>query len=274
LVVSFFQIATTNAIVAGLQVLQAFHILKGQVERGLSANDAELVQDCRYVNCVRQPSRNGLFLIASKLEPPNPGCYVCRSAIVHVTLNVSSWTLQDWLDKVLKADLGFLEPALLIEGNVVYEEGEEDYVPNLSKKLQDLPRGGIKHGTVLLVEDYSQDMSVEIVVSHCEVWPKKTSAGGHGEDDDPDAGEDNPFRFMIGGIKPAASAVAASARNGEENQGDEDDDDDIIEVSEDPDVVGRDAKRPAESLDQKPASKKRKIQSHNVPADGNVIEID
>jgi ubiquitin-like 1-activating enzyme E1 B len=270
-------------------VLQAFHILKGQVERGWSAKDPELVQDCRYINCVRQPSRNGLLLIASKLEAPNPGCYVCRSATVHVSLNVPNWTLRDWLDRVLKADLGFVEPALLIEGSVVYEEGEEDYLPNLAKKLQDLPCGGIRHGTVLLVEDYSQDLSVEVVVSHRDAWPKKRGAaiaaagdGGPGAAEDEEE-DDDPFRFEIGGTKPTAAAAAdgeAESQNGAKDE-EEDDDDGILEVTEDPDVVGRGKKRPAEEPEDRPGpdAKKRRAQR---PGDGDarpegggdVIEID
>ena len=266
------QIATTNAIVAGLQILQAFHILRAQIE-GKSAQDDRMVEKCRYVNCVRQPSRNGLLLIASTLEPPNPNCYVCRSATVHVQLNLDNWTLRDFLDKVLKAELGFVEPALFLEGNGIYEEDEDDFVPNLSKKLADLPCGGIRHGTVLLVEDYSQDLSVEIVASHCETWPAAIKKGNDGEDaGDSDAGEpDDPFKFVVGGSKPAvaapavaaaAAAAAASsdqggATNGASNQpaDDDDDDDDVVEIAEDP---GSDKKRASTDDPTQPHPKKRK----------------
>lgn len=254
-----------------MQILQAFHILRSQLD-GKEAGDTAFVEKCKYINCVRQASRNGLLLIASQLESPNPDCFVCRSATVHVSLNLTNWTLQHLLDKILKADLGFVEPAIMIEGNVVWEEGEDDFVVNLPKKLSDLPCGGIQHGTVLLVEDYSQDLSVEVVVSHCEEWPKEKNDDGV---DDDDAAAD-PFKFKVGGSKPVAvappsAASAAAATNGEKESDNnaDDDEDDIIEICEEPDAH---KKRPANG-DHSPPTKKRKANS-DVPADCEVIEID
>jgi ubiquitin-like 1-activating enzyme E1 B len=265
--------------VAGLQILQAFHILRAQLE-GKTAQDDDLVAQCRYINCVRQPSRNGLLLIASTLEPPNPNCYVCRSATLHVQLNLPNWTLRDFLDKVLKAELGFVEPALFLEGNGIYEEDEDDFVPNLTKKLEDLPCGGIRHGTVLLVEDYSQDLSVEIVVAHCDAWPKDDK---NGEEDADDDSEPDPFKFVVGGSKPApapappaAAAAAASSdpeingENGSRNQptdDSDDDDDDVVEIMED---AGSDKKRASTDDPAPPHPKKRK----GMADTSGVIELD
>jgi ubiquitin-like 1-activating enzyme E1 B len=281
----FTQIATTNAIVAGLQILQAFHILRAQLEGKTVQDDADadddLVAQCRYINCVRQPSRNGLLLIASTLEPPNPNCYVCRSATLHVQLNLPNWTLRDFLDKVLKAELGFVEPALFLEGNGIYEEDEDDFVPNLTKKLEDLPCGGIRHGTVLLVEDYSQDLSVEIVVAHCDAFPTGIKKGGDDDDELDDAAEPDPFKFVVGGSKPAVAAppaaAAAAASSDPEINGDnggrnqptvdrDDDDDDVVEIMDD---AGSDKKRASTEDPTPPHPKKRKGMDSS-----DVIELD
>jgi hypothetical protein len=71
-------IATTNAIVAGLCVLQARHVLRGELEKG------------RMVFISR---RGDQAFIAESLRPPNPYCPVC--AVVRAELTISpSTTLQ------------------------------------------------------------------------------------------------------------------------------------------------------------------------------------
>ena len=95
-------IATTNAICAGLQILQAFAILKAQLEKRESLKDS-----CYYINCIRNRTRNGLYLTASKLEDPNPNCFVCKNATIPLTLNVNEWTLERFLEIIVKKKLGF-----------------------------------------------------------------------------------------------------------------------------------------------------------------------
>src|SRR5277367_1802422 len=68
-------IATTNAIVAGLCVLQATHVLRGELDKG------------RMVFISRRADQ---AFIAETLSPPNPYCPVC--AIVRTELTISSST--------------------------------------------------------------------------------------------------------------------------------------------------------------------------------------
>lgn len=55
-------IATTNAIVAGLCVLQASHVLQGHLD------------NARMVFISKRPNQ---AFIAEPLQPPNPSCAVC-----------------------------------------------------------------------------------------------------------------------------------------------------------------------------------------------------
>ena len=117
-------IATTNAICAGLQILQAFSILKrqlmleqdlssgGEKENGDDVAGLQLDKSCFYVNCIRNRTRNGLYLTAVPLEKPNPNCFVCKNAVIPLTLNVNEWTLQELLHRVIKGRLGFEEPTV------------------------------------------------------------------------------------------------------------------------------------------------------------------
>ena len=244
-------IATTNAIVAGLQVLQAFHILKSQL---LAKEDQQinLKDTCRYTYCLRDKTRKGYYLQPTTLPDPNPECFVCRNAIISLVVNTKEWTLDMLLSRVIKKELGFGEPTLMVGGDIVYEEGDDidpsEYAGNLSKKLVDLPSGGVGHGSVIRVEDFTQDLEVEMSVSHRDCWVMKDEDGkGKEREDDREEIE----KFEIGGTKPtvAASAngdgddggeeksdsavVTASSNNGEQGKNNaDDDDDDEIEVVE------------------------------------------
>lgn len=269
-------IATTNAIVAGLQVLQVFHILQEQLVEGRTGT---LGGVCRYVDCLRNKmGRPGYFLSSSKLDSPNPKCFVCRNATIPLTLNVETWTLQDLLTRVIKKDLGFETPTLMLDGDMIYEEGDDAdtdaFAPNLVKVLTKLPCGGIQNGTILRVEDFSQDLEVDVCITHQETWEKED-----GETDEDAA------KYVIGGEKPqavAAAAAAAPAGGGAVEEEDKkfaaaatvnDVDDDDIEVLDMDDVHEEEDSKPAASGKRKlgnceengepPAAKKAKTDEND-----------
>ena len=240
-------IATTNAIVAGLQILQCFQVLKAQIEHkkkrheqsnGSDNNNNEdelttLYDYCSYVNCIRNPTRNGLYLTAAKLEHRNPKCFVCSKATISLKINVTKWTLQDFIQKLCKQEFGFEFPSITMDntGNCIWEEGEgadtEAYEMNLTKKLPNLPCGGIVNGSIITVEDYTQDLTVDIAITHVEQW----DAAVDGEE-----GEDIPddHKFIVGGdtIKPPTQPVSETATltGAAANNKHDDDKDEIIEI--------------------------------------------
>lgn len=284
-------IATTNAICAGLQILQAFSILKRQVmveqERmggkeivRSSMNEEpaglQLNKSCYYINCIRNRTRNGLYLTAVPLEKPNPNCFVCKNAVIPLTLNVNEWTLQELLQRVIKGRLGFEEPTLMLQGDFIWEEGdgadEVEFKGNLSKKLSELPCGGIQHGTVLEIDDNSQSLNVCITITHQDEWEGKTP-------------ED--FPFVTGGLPPKkkneeekkpAAAIAVASASTSVNEGDDNDDDDdvilIIDEGEANNDENREKKVAAkrsieETADGEKHAKRRKTEPSKV----EVIEI-
>ena len=239
-------IATTNAIVAGLQILQCFQVLKAQIEHkqkrheqsnGSDNNNEDelttLYDYCSYVNCIRNPTRNGLYLTAAKLEHRNPKCFVCSKATISLKINVTKWTLQDFIQKLCKQEFGFEFPSITMDntGNCIWEEGEgadtEAYEMNLTKQLPNLPCGGIVNSSVITVEDYTQDLTVDIAITHVEQW----DAAVDGEE-----GEDIPddHKFIVGGdtIKPPTQPVSETAtlRGAAANNKHDDDKDEIIEI--------------------------------------------
>ncbi|KAL7548055.1 hypothetical protein ACHAWF_016839 [Thalassiosira exigua] len=259
-------IATTNAIAAGLQVLQAFHVLKARLdaeeaEAGGDEGDGEgggrgdtLRETCRYTYCLRDKTRRGYLLQPTTIPEPNPNCFVCRNATVSLALDTRSWTLEMLLARVLKKELGFGAPTVMIGEDIVYEEGEDvdpsEYGVNLTKKLVDLPAGGAGHGAIVNVEDFTQNLEVEVSVSHKDVWTIKDEETGKEKPDDREEVE----KFQIGGKMPVAGPAkgegeaadsSEAAKEGEaKSQADEDSDDDIEVI--DAEDAAADAKTPVQ----------------------------
>ena len=106
-------IATTNAIVAGLQVIEALKILRG--DDILATGRATYLSTT--VSC-----RNNKLLGATKLTAPKRTCYVCGTQGVTVFLDTTQTTLRDFIDKVLVGALNFSAPSLDNNDGFVFEE--------------------------------------------------------------------------------------------------------------------------------------------------------
>lgn len=94
-------IATTNAVISGLIVMEAIKVLDGKLD------------DCRSSYLLRRPSRKR-FLLPAQLEPPNPNCYVCGSSFVQVSIDTERTLLKHFIDQVLRSHFGMVEPSIMI----------------------------------------------------------------------------------------------------------------------------------------------------------------
>jgi ubiquitin-like 1-activating enzyme E1 B len=127
-------IATTNAMIAGLCVMQAFKVFRGEYFR------AKMIFLDRG------------SISASPIDPPNPDCAVCGVAMSRIEIDPSRATLSDIVDGVLKMELGYGE-----EITVMNEKGpiyDPDYQDNLTKKLEDLSVGD---ASFLVVKDDDEE---------------------------------------------------------------------------------------------------------------------
>ncbi|XP_063801798.1 SUMO-activating enzyme subunit 2 isoform X1 [Pseudophryne corroboree] len=144
-------IATTNAVISGLIVLEGLKILSGNLEQ------------CRTVFLNKQPNPRKKLLVPCVLDPPNPNCYVCASRPeVKVRLNVHKVTVQTLQDKIIKEKFGMVAPDVQIEdgkGTILIssEAGETD--ANNGRMLSDF---GIRNGTRLQADDFLQDYTLLI----------------------------------------------------------------------------------------------------------------
>ncbi|KAK3536027.1 hypothetical protein QTP70_025512 [Hemibagrus guttatus] len=154
-------IATTNAVIAGLIVLEALKILNSDI------------QQCRTIFLNKQPNPRKKLLVPCALDRPNPNCYVCASKPeATIKLNVHKVTVQSLQDKILKEKFGMVAPDVQIEdgkGTILISSEEGETEANNAKLLSDF---GIRNGSRLQADDFHQDYTLLVNVVHCEEMPK------------------------------------------------------------------------------------------------------
>lgn len=119
-------IATTNAIVAGLCVLQAFKVLKGEYSQSKEV--------------FLTPFASARLLAPDRSRDPNPECPVCSVYNTSVNVDLSRATLQDLVDDFIKPKLSFEGKEFIVNNDVgtlveCFPDGDDE---NLPKKLSDL----------------------------------------------------------------------------------------------------------------------------------------
>ncbi|KAI1076394.1 hypothetical protein F5B20DRAFT_584303 [Whalleya microplaca] len=140
-------IATTNAIVAGLCVLESFKVLKGQYDE---AQEVFLT-----------PFANQRLLAPDRPRAPNPDCPICSLYTTSVYVDLSRATLNDLVEDFVRLQLGYGEKEFAVnsEAGLLYDPDETD---NLQKLLTDL---GIKQDSlVIIVDDAEEDSFVNVVL--------------------------------------------------------------------------------------------------------------
>ncbi|KIW64195.1 hypothetical protein PV04_09148 [Phialophora macrospora] len=145
-------IATTNAMVGGLCVMEAFKVLKGDFSR------------TRFLWV-----SNGA-LATDKLDEPNPECPVCSVATVRARVDLENATLGMLVQDILRTKLGYGEDVTVMNSaGIVYDPDLED---NLGKKLPELDIG---EGSFVVVKDEEDnDPRVDL---HLAIEVKKPEDG-------------------------------------------------------------------------------------------------
>lgn len=141
-------IATTNAIVAGLCVLEAFKVLRGEFDR---AKEVFLT-----------PFAPARLLAADKPRAPNRDCPVCGVFNTTVYVDFNRATLNDLVEDFLKLDLGYGDKEISISNDVgiLYDPDETE---NLGTSLSELH---IKPDSFLTIMDEDDDEPfVNVVVN-------------------------------------------------------------------------------------------------------------
>ncbi|KAF8244541.1 ubiquitin-activating enzyme [Wilcoxina mikolae CBS 423.85] len=145
-------IATTNAITAGLCVLQAFKVLRNDLKQG------------RMIFLAKNADR---AFSAEKLTSPSSKCQECGVARASVEANVSIATLRDFVERVVRQGLGYGEDISVLASRLFYDVDFED---DLDKPLKEL---GFGDETLITIRDEEEDevgqrINLVIVVTNNE----------------------------------------------------------------------------------------------------------
>ena len=149
-------IATTNAVISGLIVVEALKTLQGDLDK------------CRTIYLNKTPSVRKKLLQPSPLVAPNPKCYVCSTKPeAKVMMDCSKTTVKSLEEKLLKQQFGVIAPDVEIEdgkGTILIssEEGETDQ--NNSKVLLEF---GITNGARLKIDDFLQNYELILNIVNC-----------------------------------------------------------------------------------------------------------
>ncbi|KAF3765684.1 hypothetical protein M406DRAFT_255521 [Cryphonectria parasitica EP155] len=146
-------IATTNAIVAGLCVLQAFKVLKGEYNKVKEVFLSPFTQSV--------PAR---IIAADRQREPNPDCPVCSVFQTSAHVDLSRATLKDLVEDFLRLQFGYGDKDIAVstEAGILYDPDETE---NLSKKLVDM---GIKSDSFITVTDEDDEEPFVNVVLHVQ----------------------------------------------------------------------------------------------------------
>lgn len=156
-------IATTNAIIAGLIVLQALHLLRDKLpstSKVQNVSTSSLPTLLRAVHIQHKPT---VPLQPTRPEPPNQTCGVCRDIYVDMRCHPDKVTLREVVEAVMnrvlvKADEedidadGEADPDEMLNVTV-YEDkrilSDPDFDDNLGRTLEDLGCGRGKFVTIV-----------------------------------------------------------------------------------------------------------------------------
>ncbi|KAM7003042.1 SUMO-activating enzyme subunit 2 [Tautogolabrus adspersus] len=229
-------IATTNAVIAGLIVLEGLKILSGEME------------SCRTIFLNKCPNLRKKLLVPCVLDPPSNNCYVCASKPeVTVRLDVHKTMVLSLQDRILKERFGMVAPDVQIEdgkGTILISSEEGETESNNSKHLSDF---GIRNGSRLQVDDFLQDYTLLINVLHSEELEKDVEFEVVGEAPDkapPPQPNKEEATSITNGNKDSAQPSTSSKAPAE--------DDDIMIVDSDEEGA------PSGSAAAAPCSTKRK----------------
>jgi len=248
-------IATTNAVIAGLIVMEALKILAGQIAK------------CKQIYLNRIPNDRNRLLVPCALDPPNPKCYVCAAKPeCTCVLNTTTVTILTLQEKILKGHLNMIAPDVEIDdgkGSIIISSEEGETEENNDKTLSSF---GIEHNTRLKCDDFLQNYSLNLNVAHVDKLD--------GEKEFQIVGDLSEFHAKEEENKKEGEANSADNKAGKSTE--EDDDlmllsDDDIEETTGP-TNGQNRKRAIDSDGDKDEvkTKKQKVASGG---DGDVVEI-
>ncbi|CAD5227020.1 unnamed protein product [Bursaphelenchus xylophilus] len=148
-------IATTNAIIAGMMVVETYKVL---------GDRPDTIQSITYLQT--KPNFRGKIFMNESSIGPNPNCYVCADQHeASVRVNVEKMTVKSFVSTVITQGLGFLEPDVtdMLSGRIVVSS-EDGMVKTIENST--LEQLSVKHGSQLDCDDFRQNLNIKVFVIH------------------------------------------------------------------------------------------------------------
>lgn len=139
-------IATTNAMTASLCVLQAYKVMREQLDKA------------KMVFLTRGTER---VISSEPLRPPNPHCATCGVCYVTLDADTKRAKLSDLVDYIVKEKLGYTgDFSVKHDADILFDVDEDIH---LDKTFEEL---GLKGDTFVTVsDDAEEDTKVDVVFS-------------------------------------------------------------------------------------------------------------
>ncbi|XP_033101544.1 SUMO-activating enzyme subunit 2-like isoform X2 [Anneissia japonica] len=256
-------IATTNAVIAGIMVMEALKILSGHLDK------------CKTVYLNKIPNARKKFLVPCNIEKPNPKCYVCSSKPeVTVQLNCATFTIKMFEEKVLKSYLGMVAPDVEVEdgkGTILISSEEGETEDNNDKFLSDF---SIKHSSRLKADDFLQNYTLVINIEQCDSFEEEVDFKVVGEKPRP-ISEKESVSSSVDEKGEGSSQSSGNKTSHPEPSMIVDDEDDIMVIDVDQEAQPSVSKKRKHSDDiDVIASKKSKVTSQTSNGDDDTLIID
>jgi ubiquitin-like 1-activating enzyme E1 B len=180
-------VATTNAIVAGITVLQARKILSTLPHSSTNHTLTSIKQLSNVF--ISTDRKTGTIIQPIALEEPNPECYQCNDLEqpVRVKMNVSLFTLRSLYERLIRNHLKMTKPDVYINdgSNRILISGDDDDEDEDEKMSKTLDQFKLINGTILLCDEEFdnineisnttsiQHMKVKIMLEHTDTITNK-----------------------------------------------------------------------------------------------------
>lgn len=238
-------IATTNAIIAGLCVLQSFKVLKALKDDKLK----DAIQDLPTVFLSREPTH---LISIMRAPAPYPDCVACSVTRVVLEVDPSVTTVRHLVNDLIQENWAYSDEFSLFTSGLIYDL---DFDDNLDRTLLDL---GLHSESFVTVMDESDEPRANI-----ELYIQAPS--------EPQAEKDIPA--VLASVPKPDFKVKCVAPDQENSDGNDSD----LEAVEENVEMTPGTKRKAESLNGV-STKKAKIDDTieivDLEGDDEVIEID
>lgn len=223
-------VATTNAIVAGITVLQARKILAALPR---SSSDHTLTSIKHLTNVfISTDRKTGAIIQSIPLEEPSGTCIQCSDLEqpVRVRMNLSLFTLHSLYEQLIRKHLKMTKPDVIIadgSGRILISADDDDEDEQMMSKSLDQFK--LINGTILVCEEDFDDvnndtliqtMKIKLMLEHTDLITEK-----------------NEYVIVddqvLGEIKRAKQSLKRKRSDTLDNDGNDDDDNDQIQHLDD-----------------------------------------